>query len=63
VASEYRSRCKSCTTKYAEPKITPYSPKAPGTASEATNKTAIEQKITSRAGMTSSAGTALVSHE
>ena len=38
-------------------------PKAPGTASEATNMAAIEVKTTIRAGITSSAGTALVSHE
>jgi hypothetical protein len=37
--------------------------KAPGTASETTNMAAIPAKITSRAGITSSAGTALVSHE
>ena len=34
-----------------------------GTASDATNMAAIEKKITILAGITSSAGTALVSHE
>src|SRR3712207_4676995 len=47
----------------AKPKSTPYSPKASGTASEATSMAAIEVRITNRAGITSSAGTALVSHE
>jgi hypothetical protein len=39
-----------------------YVPKASGTASEATSMAAIAVRITKRAGITSSAGTALVSH-